>query len=273
MVTAHTIKNLLAKRHSGDVFVRECVTGGQEFDSGSGKGFIDAWAMPRSWSRANYIGYEIKVTRRDFMQDEKWQRYLPVCRQFYFVCAPGVCEPREVPKEAGLLLVSRNGVKLYQKVKAPTRDVDHRRLFNVLKNLAMRHGSPEDGAQQPNAEYWREWLQTREENQEIGHRVSLALSKRYREDVVLLERKQEVLENQIKSQEQEMAGLRKIRDIGRALGIRNWDTEQQIRRKLQAAQSPVPGKLPEQIQTLTEALQEVGRELETLTASPETVGR
>jgi hypothetical protein len=48
-------------------------------------------------------GFEIKVSRADFLGDKKWQNYLPYCNRFYFATTPGVVEPKELPDEIGLL--------------------------------------------------------------------------------------------------------------------------------------------------------------------------
>ena len=68
---------LLAKKHSADVFVPECKTGG----TWAGTHLrLDAWAMRRSWTHPTVWGYEIKVSRSDFLSDDKWVGYLPTVR-------------------------------------------------------------------------------------------------------------------------------------------------------------------------------------------------
>ena len=70
---------------------------------------IDALAVKLSWTNFAIIGYEVKVARSDFLRDEKWRAYLPMCNQLYFAVAPGVCDPSEVPECCGLVTVTQSG--------------------------------------------------------------------------------------------------------------------------------------------------------------------
>jgi len=79
LFTAHQLVDLLAAKHSEDVFVPECKLGPSY---GDGNGRIDAWAMAKSWAHPLVNAYETKVSRSDFLNDNKWQMYLPFCNQF-----------------------------------------------------------------------------------------------------------------------------------------------------------------------------------------------
>lgn len=50
-------------------------------------------------------GFEIKLTRADFLQDKKWERYLPYCNYFSFVAPKGVIQKEELPDKIGLIEV------------------------------------------------------------------------------------------------------------------------------------------------------------------------
>jgi hypothetical protein len=93
-VTSGDIIKLLKTKHSEDIFVPECKDG----PSGSSFAMIDAWAMPRSWSHPAVTAYEIKISRSDFVRDNKWQKYLACCNLFYFVAPTGIIDPNELPK-------------------------------------------------------------------------------------------------------------------------------------------------------------------------------
>lgn len=54
------------------------------------------------WNRETR-GYEIKVSRADFLADKKWQEYLKYCSKFYFVAPTGIIKPNELPPEIGLI--------------------------------------------------------------------------------------------------------------------------------------------------------------------------
>ena len=119
-ITANHITHLLSCKHLEDVFVSECKNG----PSGKGLLRMDGWAMKKSWSNPHTYGYEIKVSRSDFLGDNKWQGYLTYCNFFHFVCPSGLIQPDELPKDVGLMYVSKSGNKLFTKKKAVWRDVE-----------------------------------------------------------------------------------------------------------------------------------------------------
>lgn len=140
-MTAHDIRALLHIRHQDDLLIEELYSGSPKMDAGCGKARMDAWVMTRSWANPRYICYEIKVSRSDFMQDNKWPEYLGACTEFYFAVAPGVMDPKECPDEAGMLVATTNGGRLICKKKAPKREPDYHRIFNVIKSAMMRDSS------------------------------------------------------------------------------------------------------------------------------------
>jgi len=110
--------DLLRTKHTPDVFVSECKMGPQ------GSHRLDAWVMLRTWSPPTIIGYEVKVSRGDWLRDNKWPVYATVCNLFYVVCANGVARPEEVPEGVGLIWVSKGGKKLITKRKAARKEVE-----------------------------------------------------------------------------------------------------------------------------------------------------
>lgn len=54
------------------------------------------------WNRET-MGYEIKVSRGDFLQDKKWESYLKFCTRFYFVAPKGIIKTEELPEGIGLI--------------------------------------------------------------------------------------------------------------------------------------------------------------------------
>ena len=47
------------------------------------------------------IGYEVKISREDFLNDKKWPSYTPYFNRFYFATLPGVIRKGELPLEIG----------------------------------------------------------------------------------------------------------------------------------------------------------------------------
>ena len=138
-VTDYDVRKLLRAKHSDDLLFEEIGIGSEGMDRGSGtNGRFDGYAVAKSWSRALYVGYEIKVSRQDFLRDDKWPKYLGACTQFYFVVAHGIADSSEVGEKAGLIECSKNCKKLYVRKKAPRLEPNMDRVFNIMKTAAMR---------------------------------------------------------------------------------------------------------------------------------------
>lgn len=135
-ITAREIVDLLAAKHAEDVFVPECKNGPTHSPVHSLLK-LDAWAMPRSWAHYTTIGYEVKVSRRDFEQDQKWVGYLDYCHRFYFVCPAGLIRSSELPKDVGLMWVSVNKTKILTKHHATSREPDNAKLLDLMSYVLM----------------------------------------------------------------------------------------------------------------------------------------
>jgi len=173
-VTANDIRELLEVKHSKDLVVHEAPIGP------AGSGQIDTWVMRKSWTQASVIGYEIKVSRSDFLGDNKWRKYLSSCNEFYFVVAPGVCDPREIPDGVGLMVVAKTGTRIFTKIKAPLRtegvdgieDVMRSVLMNRVVLTTSRTGGLPD-TKERRMQRWRESLDNRHR---LGFMVKAAIS-------------------------------------------------------------------------------------------------
>ena len=226
MSKAHEILELLAQKHIQDVFVKECPAGhtGQR---------MDGWAMRKSWAKPLMVGYEIKVSRQDFLGDQKWMGYLPFCNQLYFVCEQGVASVAEVPEQCGLMLRSKNGSRLFTKKKAPHRqtvseDIEQLQkavLMNRIKIVESTFGQNTETCS--GLEYWENWLARKKRGEDIGREVRFALSEESKKMV-----QQVKSENRrLSMQNEAYANIKKICDD---LGITasRYTTEEQIVRAM-----------------------------------------
>jgi hypothetical protein len=59
----------------------------------------------RRWIR----GFEIKISRADFIKDDKWTLYSEFCSSLSVVCPEELIQPEEINKPFGLLWVVKNG--------------------------------------------------------------------------------------------------------------------------------------------------------------------
>jgi hypothetical protein len=166
-ITADKITELLKQRHKNDVCVPQCKTGptyGNRWMY-----IMDFWVMPRSWAKPAIRAYEIKVNRSDFLNDKKWEEYLLYCNEFYFVCPRDLIYPQELPQGVGLMYVSKNCKRLTTKIKAVNRSVEiPEEIFRYI--LMARANIVRD--QMTNREYWENWLKQKEDDFDLGHRVS-----------------------------------------------------------------------------------------------------
>lgn len=204
-----TIVSLLSARHSKDVFISECKDGPTWFRSHSR---IDAWAMARSWTRPKFTAHEIKVSRGDFLRDDKWTAYLSVCNELYFVCPPGLIAVGECPAECGLLWASKNGARLYTKKKAPYRNIEPPVDMLIYALMRAKDFNPSTLEPRDQAEQWREWLCTKDEKKQIGWNVSHKLRKLVETRITRVENENRILVGR-------MEGFASVREALKLAGI------------------------------------------------------
>jgi hypothetical protein len=204
-VTSGDIIKLLKTKHSEDIFVPECKDG----PSGSSFAMIDAWAMPRSWSHPAVTAYEIKISRSDFVRDNKWQKYLACCNLFYFVAPTGIIDPNELPAEVGLMEVSKTGGRLWLRKKAALRQVTiPESLFRyVLMNRCTITGERPE-SYKPST--WEDNLAKKAEDRRYGHMLGKRIGKMFREDVVKVEAENVELKEKMARYDDHIAFLKSI---------------------------------------------------------------
>lgn len=157
-ITAGVLITALESRHSKDVFVAECNLG----SAMQGCRRMDAWVMPRSWSPLKTIGYEVKVSRSDFLNDDKWYDYRPFVHEIWFACPWGLIDPGELPDGVGLLWLNTGGT-LVRKKKAVRVEPDLAKMTRAMAYILMARSmvcnSSEDNVNGPmTAEAWQKWL-------------------------------------------------------------------------------------------------------------------
>ena len=177
--TADQIVEALAAKHANDVFVAECNLG----SAWQSCRRIDAWAMPKSWSPLRFIGYEVKVSRGDFLRDAKWSEYLPICHDLYFACPAKLISPEELPADIGLMWA--HGSRLITKRKAVRRTPDAARVVDLMSYVLMSRSRIVADMHQANGgtreARWRRWLEEGAKREELGRLVAGAVGRRLRE--------------------------------------------------------------------------------------------
>jgi len=228
-MNADFIKKLLRTRHvnNEDVFIEECkvgASGGMGMDNHCYR--LDAWAMKKSWTNPTTWGYEIKVSRGDFLNDNKWQNYLPYCSDFYFVCPNGLIDKSELPQEVGLIAV--HGERLYTKKKAVRRNiVIPEGLYRYI--LMNRVAVTREYRNYKDLNYWQDMLEQAQGKKQLGwalkHKIG-ELVKGQRRD---LERENEQLQNKIERYE---AVDKFCAEHGINLGCNQWRLADHLKEKV-----------------------------------------
>jgi len=236
-ITALTILNLLKNKHSEDICVAECKNG-PTWTSSSVRKF-DLWAMKRSYTKPMTWIYEIKVSRQDFLRDDKYQTYLPYCTDFYFVAPAGIIDVSEIPAEAGLLLSSKNGTRLYRKKKAPHRNIEI--PISLYRYILMSRSKIINGRElkQDKRDYWRFWLENKKENQELGYNVSKKIRQLYDKNVKDVRAQQNRLTLRIEKLERVKCILKELKFDENRLG---WRYEEKIRARIEEINNGFPQK-------------------------------
>jgi hypothetical protein len=172
-VSSSEIVECIRSSHTNDVFVEECKDGPTW--SGGGHARMDVWTMNRSWSRPRICGYEIKVSRSDFKNDNKWQNYLPMCNQLFFACPKDLIKPEELPGDVGLVYCSIGRMRVIK--KATHRDIEipdslARYLLMCRTRIVPHSYYQDEKTRSQKLDDWREWLVQKREASNIGYQVA-----------------------------------------------------------------------------------------------------
>lgn len=245
-ITAQDIIKLLAQKHAEDVWVPECKNGPSQTQTHLR---LDGWAMKKSWSSPLVMGYEVKVSRSDFLNDKKWMGYLPLCNELYFVCPAGVIKETEVPESAGLIHASKNGRTLITKKKAPYREVTiPESLFRYIIMCRAKIGGQEISESLDRATIWRQWLEEKAEHRHLGYKVAQGI----RETVELTRRENVNLKQKIEEYESVITFLK---SIGFTEPAKEWISPHSVKNKLEQLTQIIPPSLEFAIKNLASQLE------------------
>lgn len=248
-MTSQRITEILKSQHSDDVFVPECKDGPTW---GGGHARMDVWVMNRSWTRLCFTAYEIKVSRNDFKQDNKWHSYLPLCNQLYFVCPKGMIGVEEVPDGVGLKYCTESRALTVKKAAhrevVPPMELFCYMLMCRSRIVPARHFEPDD--HQTRLEKYREWIAQKIEDRHIGDILRFEVSRTI--DHIRLENV--ALKKRVEAAEQ-------VEKFCRSLGINRWDGEEQIKKKIEQFQSVVPEKVKDAIRHAKSAIAELEQQI------------
>ncbi|MFW5895373.1 MAG: MmcB family DNA repair protein [archaeon] len=222
-ITAKEIKRALLKHHdprestlffevkNGDTFWNKDLL------------IMDALEVKKSWKNPCLTGYEIKTSHADFIQDEKWHGYLKYCHKFYFICPRGVIEKKEIEQRddtVGLIYYSRDYKDDFYTMKAPVYKnkglPDRDMVYYILMSKVESDRYPFHSSKK---EYFKDWLENKEDNRRLGIRLKEAIS----EEIYKLTSENKRLKRKIKKLESKTETVNKLvsyfKDKGLAYGL------------------------------------------------------
>jgi hypothetical protein len=264
-MTSDQILEALKKIHSTDVFISECKNGQTWNNQHLLK--LDAWVLKRTYSPLTTIGYEIKVTRQDFEQDQKWTNYLDLCNLFSFVCPAGLIRSTDLPPHIGIIWMSNSG-KLHVKHK-PERRTPNPEKQNALLIYALMSRSKivkdmyeANHIEEPTADKisaTQEYLQRCKENQELSY-----LIKGYVKDLYYdLKSKEDNLiqrERVVKGFEDQLSRLGITWDST----SKNWQDDNKVSIQINELKKSIDYNVIREMKTLSQILNQTAINLEAL---------
>lgn len=240
IITSTDIYKLLKLKYPIEKFltIAECKIGSTWFKSACSR--FDMWVMARSWQNPRFIGCEIKVSRQDFLNDNKWQNYLPYCTEFYFAASHGIVDSSEVPEQAGLLEATKNCKRLIVKKKAPVRDVEIPQSL-LIYVLMCRTRITTDNTGCTKASLWEDRLKEMKANKRIGSDVAWHIRRLANEQV------KDVIEENKKLRDENRT-LQQVQECMESLGIDDKELRfggrSRIEQKIKESLSGIPFDLP-----------------------------
>ena len=177
-VTATDIKLALKNTHvsRNTYFITECKTCSTYFPDPQGLLKFDGLAITKSYTKPCIIGYEIKVSRNDFLRDNKWHLYLQYCNEFYFVVPYGLVSKEEIPDNVGLIYYNpeKDALRtikkaLYRQIEKPVGVYEYI-IFSRLEEDRLPF-------YEEKAEYARAYLEDQRDKRYIGSVLGSTMAK------------------------------------------------------------------------------------------------
>jgi hypothetical protein len=260
-ITSKAILALLEAKHSGDVFISECKNG--ETWGARDLLKLDAWVLCRTYSPLRTIAYEIKVSRSDFERDTKWEKYLELCHEFYFVCPAGLIRNHDLPGRVGLVWASQDA--LFTKKRAERIDPNPEKLINLLIYALMarvqivtnieRDKEPEIS----HLEQIRKWTEEASTKKELAVFIRGHIQQVYSHIIGL-----------DFSFQQRESNIKYFKDALERLGIiwnsedNSWNESQKVHESIEALKKAVDLSTIRQMRSLSKSLSGAADELEPL---------
>lgn len=249
-VTAQEIKYALSLKHASDFFLTEVKNGSTWLSRELA--IMDGLAIKKSWTKPCLTGYEIKVSRSDFMNDEKWPVYKELCHRFYFACPRGLIQPEELPDDAGLLWFNPEKKTFYTKKKAMFRDIEMSAdlFYYIILSRLENEKHPFFSSKR---EMLEQYVLDKVNKQALGRKVASKMAK----ELVELERENRDLKRKVERHDQNESDFKRLQEVMRknGLNVHRWNAADELEKALTTT---VPPKFMETLQVIQNASKRLG---------------
>lgn len=173
-ITSTTIKIALAEKHWKDFFLTEVKSGPTQLAMPGGLKILDGLAIRKSWTNPCFTGYEVKISRSDFLRDAKFYTYEELCNCLYIVCPKGMIERTELPESVGLMYYDPEKKTLTTRKKAIFRKIEYSPEM-LLYIIFSRLGSDRYPFFSEKRQYFEEYLAGKRDNRDLACSVKTKL--------------------------------------------------------------------------------------------------
>lgn len=243
-VTSTDIKLALAEKHHKDFFLTEVKSGSTWFTSVGDMKILDGLAIRKSWSSPCFTGYEVKISRSDFLRDAKFFTYEELCNCLYIVCPKGMIDRTELQESVGLMYYDPEKKTLTTKKKAIYRKIEYSPEL-LLYIIYSRLDSDRYPFFSDKKSYYEAYLEGKGDNRLLGS----AIKTRLVEDNIRLEREIEALSG-FKRSYDEYKEIKKVLEKHNIYGWRSGGEAAELDKALTR-------KCPEDISIIREKLEGV----------------
>lgn len=243
---ADLIKEALRKRHQGETFLTEVKTGPTMYAEAGSLQKIDALAIKPSWANPRFTAYEVKVSRSDFLADDKWTNYLSYCHKFYWACSTGLIKPEEVSDPCGLVWVNGDGgwsvrkAALYRPIEIPWE-----MLYYIIISKLRSDRHPFFSSTK---EYFEAYVQDKHDKILLGDMVS----EKWRADLAAMDERVKQAERRAKEAELALQVLEVLKQ--QKIRVTDWGGKFSPAELVERLQSNAPSGLKDRLQQAQSAI-------------------
>lgn len=176
-VHADEIKYALSKRNYEELFLTEVKTGPSTMSETLR---FDAFSIKKSWTKPCFTGYEVKVSRNDFLHDDKYIHYRDYCNRLYIVCPKDLIQLEEIPEDIGLIYYNPDKKTLFTKRVARLREIEMpgSLLYYILLSRISDDQHPFFSSKR---EYIESYIEDKAERSQLAYKFNNKLTKQVQE--------------------------------------------------------------------------------------------